>query len=123
MLIAILFLVKMALSEVIACFGVLLNPIMIITIILAGVVIAFAAVGVTISINLSSTFANRVFDWIESLCKVIVKASCWIVCNVFKIIPIIFLESKRLFSSFGIKGFTGNLMSFIVVIIVLLVII
>lgn len=124
MLIALyLFIVNVVLSRVGVYAHALLEPIMVIVITLAGIVMLFGAVGMRISNNLGSTVVGGIFRAFGYICRTIIRAISWIVRNIFRIIPRVFNESRRAFIQIGMNDLVSTILAVVVVIIFLAIII
>lgn len=114
---------NVALPQIGAYAQALLEPIMVMVITLAGIVMLFGAVGMKISNNLGSTIVDGIFKAIAYICQTILRAIGWIIRNIFRIIPRVFYGSRRTFNQICNNALVSNLLAIIVVIIVLVVII
>ncbi len=124
MLIALyLFIMNVALPQIGAYAQALIEPVMVIVITLAGIVILFGAVGMKISNNLGSTVVGGIFRAIGYICRTIITAIGWIIRNIFRMIPRVFNGSRRTFNQIGINALVSNLLAIVVVVIVLAIII
>ena len=124
MLIALyLFIMNVALPQIGAYAQALLEPVMVIVITLAGIVMLFGAVGMKISNNLGSTVVGGIFRAIGYICQTIIRAIGWIIRNIFRMIPRVFNGSRRTFNQIGINALVSNLLAIVVVVIVLAIII
>ncbi len=124
MLIALyLFIVNVALPQAGVYAQALLEPVMEIVIVLAGIVMLFGAVGITISHNLASTVVGGIFRAIGYIVRTSVRAIGWIVLSIFRMIPRVFIGSRRTFYRLGVNAFVSNLLAVIVLGIVLAIII
>ena len=124
MLIALYFFIVNVLIPKLGAYGnALLEPIMVIVITLAGIVILFGAIGIKISNNLGSTVVGGIFRAIGFICRTIINAIGWIIVNTFRMIPRVFNESRRVFNQLGMNTFFSNIFAIIAVIIFLAIII
>lgn len=124
MLIALyLFIMNVALPQIGAYAQALIEPVMVIVITLAGIVMLFGAVGMKISNNLGSTVVGGIFRAIGYICRTIIAAISWIIRNIFRMIPRVFNGSRRTFNQIGINALVSNLLAIVVVVIVLAIII
>lgn len=124
MLIALyLFIMNVALPQIGAYAQALIEPVMVIVITLAGIVMLFGAVGMKISNNLGSTVVGGIFRAIGYICRTIITAIGWIIRNIFRMIPRVFNGSRRTFNQIGINALVSNLLAIVVVVIVLAIII
>lgn len=73
------------------------EPVMIIVIILAGIMILFGSIGMKISNNLGSTIAGNIFKAIGYVFKKMIDAIGWIVKKVVNLIPVVFKKSRTIF--------------------------
>lgn len=89
----------------------LLEPVMVIVIILAGIVMLFGAVGFKISNGLGSTVVGGIFQAIGYVFRKIFQAIGWVVRSVFKMIPRIFKESRTTLSQLGLKDWLSNVLA------------
>lgn len=118
-----LFIMNVALPQIGAYAQALIEPVMVIVITLAGIVILFGAVGMKISNNLGSTVVGGIFRAIGYICRTIITAIGWIIRNIFRMIPRVFNGSRRTFNQIGINALVSNLLAIVVVVIVLAIII
>lgn len=124
MLIALyLFIVNVALPQIGAYAQALLEPVMVIVITLAGIVMLFGAVGLKISNNLGSTVVSGIFRAIGYVCRTIIRAIGWIIRNIFRMIHRVFNGSRRTFNQLGMNALVSNLLSIIVTVVFLAIII
>ena len=124
MLIALyLFIVNVALPQIGALAQALLEPVMVIVITLAGIVMLFGAVGMKISNNLGSTVVSGIFRAIGYVCRTIIRAIGWIIRNIFRMIPRVFNGSRRTFNQLGMNALVSNLLSIIVTVVFLAIVI
>ena len=101
----------------------LLEPVMVIVITLAGIVMLFGAVEMRISNNLGSTVIGGIFRAIGYIGRTIIGATGWIVRNIFRMIPRVFNGSRRTFRQIGMNALVSNLLAVVVVVVVLVIII
>lgn len=118
-----LFIMNVALPQIGAYAQALIEPVMVIVITLAGIVMLFGAVGIKISNNLGSTVVGGIFRAIGYICRTIITAIGWIIRNIFRMIPRVFNGSRRTFNQIGINALVSNLLAIVVVVIVLAIII
>lgn len=124
MLIALyLFIVNMVIPQIGAYAQALLEPVMTIVIILAGIIMLFGVVGMRISNNLGSTMVGGIFRAIGYLCRILIQAIGWIIRNTFRMIPHVFNESKRAFNQLGMNELLSNILAIVVVVAFLIIII
>lgn len=124
MLIALyLFIVNVAVPQIGAYAQVLLEPIMVIVITLAGIVMLFGAVGMKISNNLGSTVIGGIFRGIGYLCRTLLQAIGWIIRNTFRMMPRVFNGSRRTFNQMGLNAVLSNIFAIVVVCVCLAIII
>lgn len=124
MLIALyMFIVNVVIPQFGAYAQALLQPVMVIVITLAGIVMLFGAVGMKISNNLGSTVVGGIFRAIGYICRTIIRAIGWIVRNIFRMIPRVFNGSRRTFGQMGMNALVSNLLAVVVIVIVLAIII
>lgn len=117
MLIAVyLFIVNVAVPQISTYAQALLEPIMVIVITLAGIVMLFGAVGMKISNNLGSTVVGGIFRGIGYLCRALFQALGWIIRNTFRMIPRVFNGSRRTFNQIGLNTLISNILAVVVVI-------
>ena len=117
MLIAVyLFIVNVAVPQISTYAQALLEPIMVIVITLAGIVMLFGAVGMKISNNLGSTVVGGIFRGIGYLCRALFQALGWIIRNTFRMIPRVFNGSRRTFNQMGLNAVLSNILAVVVVI-------
>lgn len=124
MLIALyLFIVNVILPQLGTMAYSLLEPVMIIVMILAGIVMLFGVVGMKISSNLGSTVVNGIFKAISYICKTIIQAIGWIIRSIARFIPRLFTESRKMFTDMGLNSVLSNILATVVTAIVLIIII
>lgn len=124
MLIALyLFIVNVVIPQIGAYAQALLEPVMTIVIILAGIIMLFGVVGMRISNNLGSTMVGGIFRAIGYLCRILIQAIGWIIRNTFRMIPHVFNESKRVFNQLGMNELLSNILAIVVVVAFLIIII
>ena len=117
MLIAVyLFIVNVAVPQIGAYAQALLEPIMMIVITLAGIVMLFGAVGMKISNNLGSTVVGGIFRGIGYLCRALFQVLGWIIRNTFRMVPRVFNGSRRTFNQIGVNTVISNILAVVVVI-------
>ena len=117
------FIMNVALPQVGAYAEALIEPVIVIAITLAGIVMIFGAVGIKISNNLGSTIMNGIFRGIGYLFQVLFRAIAWIVKSTFHLLPRVFAESRRIFSQFGISPVLSNILAVVVTMLVFAIII
>ena len=117
------FVMNVAVPQIGAYAQALLEPVMVIVITVAGIVMLFGAAGMKISNNLGSTVVGGIFRAIVYLCRMIFQAIGWIVLNTFRMIPRVFNGSRRTFNQLGLKAWVSNILAVIVVVIVVAIII
>lgn len=115
--------VNVVMPQIGAYASALLEPVMVIVICLAGLVMIFGAVGMKISNNLGATVVGKIFEAIGYICRKLIQAIGWIVKNTFKMIPKVFKGSKNVFEQHELKALTSNALAVIVVILYLAIII
>lgn len=118
-----LVIVNVVMPQIGAYANALLEPVMMIVICLAGLVMIFGAVGMKISNNLGATVVGTIFKAIGYICRKVIQAIGWIVKNTFKMIPKVFKGSKKVFEQHKLKALTSNVLAVIVVILYLAIII
>lgn len=101
----------------------LIDLIMPIVIVLAGIVMLFGAVGFKISNNLGSTVTNGIFRAMGYLFRTLVNAIGWIIRSISRFIPRVYRESRRIYSEMGLSAFASNLLATITAVVVLAIII
>lgn len=92
-------LVNVAVPQMGAYAQALFEPIMLIVISLAGLVMIFGSVGMKISNNLGSTVVGGIFKGISYFVRMIFKAFAWIFVNTFKMIPRVFNGTRKSFKN------------------------
>lgn len=117
------FLINVAMPQIGAYAQALLEPIMVLVITLAGIVMLFGAVGMKISNNLGSTVVGGIFRGIGYLCRTLLQAIGWIIRNTFRMIPRVFNGSRRTFNQIGLNAVISNIFAVVVVIAFLAIII
>lgn len=101
----------------------LIDLIMPIVIVLAGIVLLFGAVGFKISSNLGATVTSGIFRAIGYTGRTLVNAIGWIIRSIFRFIPRVYRESRRFYSEMGLNSFVTNLLAVITAVVVLAIII
>lgn len=101
----------------------LLEPVMTIVIIFAGIVMLFGVVGMKISNNLGSTVVNGIFRAIGYICRTIIQGIGWIIRSIARFIPRLFTGSRKMFTDMGLNAVISNILATIVTTIVLVIII
>lgn len=117
------FIVNVVLPQVGAYAQALLEPIIVIVITLAGIVMIFGAVGINISNNLGSTVINGIFRAISYICHNLIQAISWIIQNIFRLVPIVFTGSRRTFIQIGLNPVLSNIFALIVSVVFLALVI
>lgn len=101
----------------------LIEPVMLIVITLAGIVMIFSAVGLKVSNNLGSTVVGGIFGAIGYIGKTIVQALAWIIKSTIRMIPKVFDKSTRVFDGMGMNPILTNVLSvFVTTMFVILII-
>ena len=101
----------------------ILNIIMPCFIIFFGIVLLFGVVGINISNKLGFTVIGGFIKAIGYICTSIINLIKWIIIGIFRIIPKVFLGSRRYFAKKGCNGLARNILAGIVTAIVIAVII
>ena len=101
----------------------LVEPVVIIVIMLAGIVMMLGAVGMKVSNNLGATIANGIFQAIGYVVRIIIQAIGWIIRNTLRLLPRVFRESRRTFTQMGLNAGLSNLFAVLVTAVVLVIII
>lgn len=117
------FFINILVPQVVAYLLALLEPLMVIVITMAGIVMLFGAVGMKISNNLGSTIMNGLFRGIGYIFNSLFRAIAWIVRSTFRLLPRVFNESRRAFMQIGLNALVSNLLAVIVAIIFVIIII
>lgn len=117
------FIVNVVIPQIGAYASALLEPVMVITITLAGLVMIFGAVGIRISNNLGSTVVNGIFRAIGYVGRSLFQGIAWVIRSVFNLLPRVFVESRRVFSQMGLNTTLSNLFAVLVTVLVLAIII
>lgn len=81
----------------------LFQPVMVIVITLAGIMMLFAAIGVRISANLGSTIIGGIFSAIGFVVTNVFRACGWLIQSMFRMVPRIYRESRRVFEQSGLN--------------------
>ena len=105
------FLMNVALPQIGSYAEALLEPVIVIAITLAGIVMIFGAVGLKISNNLGSTIINGIFRGIGYLFRSLVRAFSWIIRSTFRLLPRVFTESRRIFVQLGLNPALSNVLA------------
>ena len=117
------FIMNVAVPRIGAYAQALLEPVMVIVITFAGIVMLFGAVGMKVSNNLGSTVVGGIFRAIGYLCRTSIQAVGWIVRNTFRMIPRVFNGSRRTFNQLGLNVWISNILAVIVVVVFVAIII
>lgn len=117
------FIMNVALPQIGAYAEALIEPVVVIAITLAGIVMIFGAVGLKISNNLGSTIMNGIFRGIGYLFQWLFRAIAWIVRSTFRLLPRVFAESRRIFGQLGLNPALSNILAVLVTAFVLAIII
>lgn len=117
------FIMNVAVPQVGTYAQALLEPVIVISITLAGIVMIFGAVGIKISNNLGSTIMNGIFRAIGYLFQLLFRAIAWIVRSTFRLLPRVFAENRRVFTQLGLNPVLSNALAVLVTAFVLAIII
>lgn len=117
------FIVNVAVPQISAYAQSLLEPIMVIVITLAGIVMLFGAVGMKISNNLGSTVVGGIFRGVGYLCRILLQALGWVIRNTFRMMPRVLNGSRRTFNQMGLNAVLSNILAVVVVIVFVAIII
>lgn len=101
----------------------MVEPVMVIVIMLAGIVMVFGAIGVRISNNLGSTVVNGIFQAIGYVVRQIFRGIAWIVRTIVNAIPGIFRGMRNWLSSLGLNAAMSNTFAVILTVLVVIIII
>lgn len=101
----------------------MVEPILVIVLTLAGIVMLFGAAGLRISNNLGSTVVGGVFKAIAYITKTFFQALAWIISNTFKLIPRVFSESKKTFKQMGLNTGISTILASVVTLLLLIIVI
>ena len=101
----------------------LVEPMMMVIVTLAGLVMLFGAVGMNISNNLGATIIGGIFRAIGYICRTLLQAVAWIIRNTCRMIPRVFNASKRTFSQMGLNAAISNILAVVLVIAFVVIII
>lgn len=117
------FIMNVVIPRIAAYAAALFEPVMIIIIMLAGIVMLLGAVGIRVSNNLGATVTNGIFQAIGYLVRTAVQAIGWIVRNTLRMLPRVYKESRRTFTQMGLNALCSNLLAVFVTVVVLAIII
>ncbi len=117
------FIVNVAVPQISAYAQALLEPIMVIVITLAGIVMLFGVVGMKISNNFGSTVVGGIFRGVGYLCRILLQALGWVIRNTFRMMPRVFNGSRRTFNQMGLNAVLSNILAVVVVIVFVAIII
>ena len=117
------FIVNVAVPQISAYAQALLEPIMVIVITLAGIVMLFGVVGMKISNNFGSTVVGGIFRGVGYLCRILLQALGWVIRNTFRMMPRVFNGSRRTFNQMGQNAVLSNILAVVVVIVFVAIII
>lgn len=115
--------INVILPKVGAYASALFEPIMLIIITLAGIIMLLGAVGIKISNNLGATIVGGIFKSIGYLCRIIIQAIGWIARNTLKMLPQLFKESRKTFVEMGMNNVVSNLLAVMLVVLIVAIII
>ena len=101
----------------------LVQPLMLIVITLAGIVMIFGAVGFKISNNLGSTIVNGIFRAIGYICRVLIQAIGWGLRHFFQLIPRVFTGARRSITQMGFRPWVGNVVGTIITVAFIVIVI
>lgn len=118
-----LFIINVALPQIVAYANASIITIMVIVTILAGIVMLFGAVGMRISNNLGATIVGGILRGIGYVCRTIINAIGWILRNTFRMIPRVFNGSRQVFNQMGMSTVVSNILAVIAVVIFIAIII
>ena len=113
----------MALPQLGAYAQALIEPIMVVAITFAGIIMLFGACGMKISSNIGSTIIEGVFKAARGFCRMICNVIGWIVRNTFRVVPHLYNGSRQTLKQLGMNDLHSALLSGIIVIIFLIVVI
>lgn len=117
------FVAKVVLPQLGAFASASIEPLMLVVITLAGIVMLLGAAGMRISNNLGATIANGIFGAIGYLVRTMFQAIGWIIRNTLRLIPRVFTESRRTFAQMGMGTVASNVCALLVTLVVTAVII
>ena len=117
------FIVNVAVPQIRAYAQALLEPIMVIVITLAGIVMLFGVVGMKISNNFGSTVVGGIFRGVGYLCRILLQALGWVIRNTFRMMPRVFNGSRRTSNQMGLNAVLSNILAVVVVIVFVAIII
>ena len=117
------FIVNVAVPQISAYAQALLEPIMVIVITLAGIVMLFGVVGMKISNNFGSTVVGGISRGVGYLCRILLQALGWVIRNTFRMMPRVFNGSRRTFNQMGLNAVLSNILAVVVVIVFVAIII
>ena len=105
------FMVNEALPQLGAYAEAMLEPVVTIIIVLAGIVMLFGAVGLNISANLGSTIVGGIFRAMGFLVRSLFRGIGWLISHFFRFIPRVFTDTRRSFTSMGLNNVLSNLLA------------
>ena len=117
------FIMNVALPQIAVYAEALIEPVMIIVITLAGLVMILGAVGMKVSANLGSTIVNGIFRGIGYVFQAMFHAIGWIVKSSFRLLPRVFAGARKTFTQWGLNSVWSNVLAVLVTVIVLVIII
>lgn len=103
-----IFIMNVALPQLGAYAQALIEPMMMIIIGLAGIVMLFGAVGMKISTNLGSTVVGGVFMGIGYVVRMLFQAISWIVQTSIRMTPRVFNGSRSFCYQLGLNEVLSN---------------
>ena len=101
----------------------MIQPVMTIVIMLAGIVMLFGAVGFRISNTLGSTIIGGIFRAVGFIFQTIIRSIGWILRHAFGLVPQIYAGSRRTFTQIGMAPLLANILSAVLSLLVFAIII
>lgn len=118
-----LFIINIVVPQLIAFANALYEPMITIVIMLAGIVMIFGAVGMTISANLGSTIMGGLFRAIGFIVVLLVTATSWILVHAFGLVPNVFTGSRRTFTQMGMNQILATVLASLLALLIIVIII
>ena len=101
----------------------LAEPVMEVSITLAGIAIRFGAFGVNLFSNIMKIVVGGIIKGTGYLVRTTIQAIGWFVRSILRMIPRIFYGSRRAFAQMGMTPLLSNVLAIIVVIIFIAIIV
>ena len=123
MLVLLLWITNKALPRMCVYANALAEPVMEVSITLAGIAIIFGVFGINIFSNIMKMVVGGTMKAIGYLVRTTIQAIGWFVRNTLRMIPRVFQGSRRAFAQMGMSPLLSNVLAIIVVIIFIAIIV